>query len=76
MIKIFLDVDGMMCGMCEAHINDIVRKTTKIKKIKSNHKKKETIIVLENDNDLNKIIEAIKSLGYNCSLNRIENIYK
>ena len=76
MIKIFLDVDGMMCGMCEAHINDIVRKTTKIKKIKSNHKKKETIIVLENDNDLNKIIEAIKSLGYNCSLNRIENIDK
>ncbi|MBQ9899826.1 MAG: heavy-metal-associated domain-containing protein [Acholeplasmatales bacterium] len=76
MIKIFLDVDGMMCGMCEAHINDIVRKTTKIKKIKSNHKKKETIIVLENDNDLNKIIEAIKSLGYNCSLNRIENLDK
>ena len=76
MIKIFLDEDGMMCGMCEAHINDIVRKTTKIKKIKSNHKKKETIIVLENDNDLNKIIEAIKSLGYNCSLNRIENLDK
>ena len=76
MIKIFLDVDGMMFGMCEAHINDIVRKTTKIEKIKSNHRKKETIIVIENDNDLNKIIEAIKSLGYNCSLNRIENIDK
>lgn len=74
MIKVILNVDGMMCGMCEAHINDIVRKTVKIKKVKSNHRKKQTIIILENDNDINNIIEAIKSLGYNCNLNKIEEI--
>jgi len=74
MIKIYLNVNGMMCGMCEAHVNDIVRKTTKIKKVKSSHKKKETIIIMENRKDLGLIINAIKSLGYDCSLNKIEEI--
>ena len=74
MIKIYLNVNGMMCGMCEAHVNDIVRKTTKIKKVKSSHKKKETIIIMESRKDLGLIINAIKSLGYDCSLNKIEEI--
>ncbi len=74
MIKIYLNVNGMMCGMCEAHVNDIVRKTTKIKKVKSSHKKKETIIIMESREDLGLIINAIKSLGYDCSLNKIEEI--
>lgn len=74
MVKVFLNVDGMMCGMCEAHVNDIVRKTTKIKKVKSSHKKKETIIIMENRKDLGLIINVIKSLGYDCSLNKIEEI--
>ena len=26
MLKITVQVDGMMCGMCEAHVNDAVRK--------------------------------------------------
>ena len=26
MYKITLDVDGMACGMCEANVNDAVRK--------------------------------------------------
>jgi len=74
MIKVFLNVEGMKCGMCEAHINDAVRKATKIKKVKSSHKRKETIIIMENDTDIQKIISSIKSLGYNCNLNRIEEI--
>lgn len=74
MIKVFLNVEGMKCGMCEAHINDAVRKTSKIKKVKSNHKRKETIIIMENDIDIPKIISSIKSLGYNCDLNKIEEM--
>jgi copper chaperone CopZ len=74
MYKIYLDVDGMMCGMCEAHVNDIVRKTTKIKKVKSSHKKNITIIVMENNDEIDNIINAIKSLGYECKLNKIEEL--
>lgn len=25
MVKITLDIDGMACGMCEAHVNNAVR---------------------------------------------------
>ena len=26
MLKITLEVDGMHCGMCETHVNDVVRR--------------------------------------------------
>ena len=30
MVETILRVDGMMCGMCESHINDVVRKTARV----------------------------------------------
>ncbi len=72
MIKVSLNVNGMKCSMCEAHVNDIVRKTTKIKKVKSSHKKNLTIITMESRKDLDLIVNAIKSLGYECNLKDIE----
>ncbi len=27
MIKTVLEIDGMMCNMCEAHMNDVIRRT-------------------------------------------------
>ncbi len=42
MVKITLDVEGMACGMCEAHVNDAIRKAFAVKKVSSSfHKKKE-----------------------------------
>ena len=40
MYKITLDVDGMACGMCEAHVNDAVRKAFQVKKVTSSHMKR------------------------------------
>lgn len=37
MLKITLGVDGMMCGMCESHVNDAVRKAFPVKKVTSSH---------------------------------------
>lgn len=74
MIKVYLNVYGMKCGMCEAHINDTIRKNYKAKKVKSNHKKNETTFIIEDEHFINMIIEAIKSLGYSCNLNKTENI--
>ena len=37
MIKYTLKIDGMMCGMCEAHINEAVRAAFKVKKVSSSH---------------------------------------
>lgn len=35
MVKTVLKIDGMMCGMCEAHMNDLIRKNFKVKKVTS-----------------------------------------
>ena len=47
MIETILKVDGMMCGMCESHVNETVRKTADVKKVTSSHTKGETVILSE-----------------------------
>ena len=39
MVKITLDIEGMACGMCEAHVNDAVRRVFPVKKVTSSHSK-------------------------------------
>lgn len=48
MLKITVHVDGMVCGMCEAHVNDAVRKAFPVKKVASSHSKGETVILTPN----------------------------
>ena len=45
MIETVVKVDGMMCGMCESHVNDAVRKAfPEAKKVASSHTKGQTVI--------------------------------
>ena len=61
MVQTTLKVNGMMCGMCESHINDVVRKTAQVEKVTSSHTKGETVIVSAQPLD----IEALKAAtGY------------
>ena len=64
MLKITVKVDGMMCGMCEAHVNDAVRKAFQVKKVTSSHSKGETVILTENDIDEAALRTAIGTTGY------------
>lgn len=34
-MKTILHINGMMCSMCESHINDAIRKNFEVKKMKS-----------------------------------------
>ena len=48
MIRTILEVEGMMCGMCEAHVNDAVRAAfPEAKKVTSSRAKKRTEILSE-----------------------------
>ena len=64
MTKTTLKIDGMMCGMCESHINEVVRKTADVKKVASSHTKGETVIVSEQPLDIDKLKAAIADTGY------------
>ena len=64
MLKITLKIDGMMCGMCEAHINDAIRNEFNVKKVSSSHKKGESLIITENGIENEKLIAVIEKMGY------------
>lgn len=64
MQRITLKIDGMMCGMCESHINDAVRKAFPVKKVSSSHGKGETVILTETDIREEQLRAAIQQTGY------------
>ena len=64
MIRTIVKVDGMMCGMCEAHVNDAVRKAVPVKKVSSSHMKGETVLLTEEMPDAQAIRDAINATGY------------
>ena len=62
MIKTTVKVDGMMCGMCESHVNDAVRKAFQVDT--SSHSKGETVIISDGPVDEAKLKTAISATGY------------
>lgn len=64
MKKIVLKIDGMMCPMCESHVNDVVRNAVKVKKVTSSHTKGETVILCEQDVDEETLRTALEKIGY------------
>ncbi len=64
MVKTTLKIDGMMCGMCEAHMNDAIRAAFKVKKVTSSHANGETVVISEEPLDEEKLRETVKATGY------------
>lgn len=64
MIKTTVKVNGMACGMCEAHINDCIRQNFSIKKVNASHKKGICEIISEMPLDEQRLKRAITDTGY------------
>ena len=64
MIRTTLKISGMMCGMCEAHINDAIRAAFPVRKVSSSHTKGETVILSEAPLDTEKLKQAVSATGY------------
>ena len=56
-------IDGMMCGMCESHINDAIRNAFSVKKVSASHSKGEADIISVEPIDEAKLREAITKTG-------------
>ena len=72
MVTVELKIEGMACGMCEAHVNDAIRNRFKVKKIKSSYKKGTTVFRMEeapSEAELHEILDptGYKMTGYNVS---------
>ena len=64
MKQIILQVDGMMCGMCESHVNDAIRRAFPVKKVSSSHTKGKTVILTEEDLSEEEIRKTVEDTGY------------
>ena len=63
MYQITLNIDGMMCAMCESHVNDAVRNAFPVKKVTSSHSRGETVILSEQELDIDALKAAIAETG-------------
>lgn len=65
MDKVTIKIDGMACSMCEAHIQEVIRKTVPdAKKVSASHKKGEASFLTETEADLEALRKAIDKTGY------------
>ena len=67
MNKITLKIEGMMCGMCEAHVCDAIRRAVPYaKKVAASRSKKETSFLTEEAVDIDSLKASIDATGYTC----------
>ena len=64
MYKTTLKIDGMMCGMCESHINDTIRKAVPVKKVSSSHTRGEAVVITDEPLDVEAVKAAVHATGY------------
>ena len=64
MIKVTVNVEGMMCPHCEAHVNDAVKKAFGVEDVVSSHENKTTIFTAPEKVDEEKVRQTIKDAGY------------
>lgn len=64
MVKTVVKIEGMMCGMCEAHMNDAFRKNFKVKKVTSSHSKNESEIISDAPLDEEAVKKVVDETGY------------
>lgn len=64
MVKTTVKIEGMACGMCEAHINEAVRNAFQVKKVTSSHMKKRSVILSEKDIPEQELKNVVENAGY------------
>ncbi len=73
MYKITLSIDGMACSMCEAHMNETIRKAVPdAKKVSASHTKKKAEFICGTVPDENALRAAIAATGYEMTDFRAE----
>ncbi len=67
MIRTTMKIEGMMCGMCEAHICDAIRKAVpSAVKVKASRAKKEASFLTEDAVEPDLLRKAVDATGYTC----------
>lgn len=64
MVETTIGIEGMMCSMCEAHIQDCVRHAFPVRSAKASRHRKSCVIVSDEPLDEGRLRAAIAATGY------------
>ena len=64
MVKVTVNVEGMMCGHCEAHVNKAIQAAFGAEDVVSSHENGTTVFSVPEKVDEAKVEEVIKEAGY------------
>lgn len=64
MYKNVLTIEGMRCSHCEAHVQDVLRKSFSPKKVSASASKNEAVVILDREISESEAHAAIDPTGY------------
>ncbi len=76
MKKTTLTIDGMRCGMCEAHVCDVIRRNFNVKKVTASHIKNQAVVISDTPLDADQLKKAVSDEGYRVSEITVEEYVK
>ena len=76
MKKTTLTIDGMRCGMCEAHVCDVIRRNFNVKKVTASHIKNQAVVISDTPLDADQHKKAVSDEGYRVSEITVEEYVK
>ena len=59
-----IGIEGMMCGMCEAHVNEAIRRNFNVRRVKANRRRKSCVIVSAEPLDEARLRAVIAETGH------------
>ncbi len=62
-----ITVEGMMCGMCEAHVAEALRKVPGVENAKADRSKKQAVVTCGAEVSDEALLKAVADTGYEAS---------
>lgn len=66
----------MRCGMCEAHVCDVIRRNFNVKKVTASHIKNQAVVISDTPLDADQLKKAVSDEGYRVSEITVEEYVK
>lgn len=64
MIETTVKIRGMVCGMCESHINDVLRRSFPVKKVSASRSREQAVLLSQEPLDPEALRCCILQTGY------------
>ncbi|MFQ6372593.1 heavy-metal-associated domain-containing protein [Shewanella sp. YIC-542] len=69
---VFIEVEAMTCPLCVTVVNKVLRQTDGVIKAKSSLKTHQAVVIVPEDFDTDKLLQAIDKTGYKGVIHHVD----